>query len=83
MKYYHEVGSPGLVRESPADRFNLPIDSLRNEELLSVLIGYPIDKAREIIEEYSLSVLANFDYAELKKITSPKKARIGSVNLTV
>jgi DNA repair protein RadC len=76
MKYDNEVGSPGLIRESPTERFNLPVDSLRNEELLSVLIGYPIEKAREIIQEHSLSTLANCNYEELKKIISPKKARL-------
>jgi DNA repair protein RadC len=76
MKYDHEVGSPGLVRESPAERFHLPVEALRNEELLSVLIGCPVEKAREIIANHSLSVLANSDYTELKEIVSPKRARI-------
>ena len=76
MKYDNEVGSPGLVRESPAERFHLPIESLRNEELLSVLIGCPIEKAREIIEKNSLVTLGNTNYEELRRIVSHKRARI-------
>ena len=76
MKYDNEVGSPGLVRESPAERFNLPVESLRNEELLSVLIGCPIEKAREIIEKNSLITLGNTNYEELRRIVSHKRARI-------
>ncbi len=76
MKYDNEIGSPSIIKESPAKRFNLPVESLRNEELLAVLIGCPVEKAREIIEEHSLSVLADSNYEELKKILSPKKARI-------
>ena len=76
MKYDNEVGSPGLVRESPVERFHLPIESLRNEELLAVLIGCPIEKAREIIEKNSLVTMGNTNYDELKRITSRKRARI-------
>ena len=76
MKYDNEVGSPGLVRESPADRFHLPIESLRNEELLAVLIECSVEKAREIIETHSLSTLATPHYDELRKIISSKRARI-------
>ena len=76
MKYNNEVGSPGLVRESPAKRFHLPIESLRNEELLSVLIGCPVEKAREIIERNSLTTLGTTNYDELRRIVSRKRARI-------
>ena len=76
MKYANEVGSPGLVRESPAQRFDLPIESLRNEELLSVLIACPVEKAREIIEKNTLTTLGNTDYDELTRIVSRKRARI-------
>ncbi len=76
MKYDHEVGSPGLVRESPAERFHLPVESLRNEELLSVLVECPIENARKIIEEHSLSTLAATNYDDLKKILPSKKARV-------
>ena len=76
MKYDTEVGSPGLVRESPAERFHLPIESLRNEELLSVLIGCPVEKAREIIEKNTLITLGNTNYDELRRIVSRKRARI-------
>ncbi len=76
MKYDNEVGSPGLVRESPVERFHLPIESLRNEELLAVLIGCPIEKAREIIEKNSLITLGNTNYEELRRIVSNKRARI-------
>ena len=76
MKYNTEVGSPGLVRESPAERFHLPIESLRNEELLSVLIGCPVEKAREIIEKNTLTTLGNTNYDELRRIVSHKRARI-------
>ena len=76
MKYDNEVGSPGLVRESPAERFHLPIESLRNEELLAVLIECSVEKAREIIETHSLSTLATPHYDELRKIISSKRARI-------
>ena len=76
MKYNTEVGSPGLVRESPAERFHLPIESLRNEELLSVLIGCPVEKAREIIEKNTLITLGNTNYDELRRIVSRKRARI-------
>ena len=76
MKYDNEVGSPGLIRESPVERFHLPVESLRNEELLSVLVGYPIEKAREIIEKNSLATLGNSNYEELSRIISRKRARI-------
>ena len=70
MKYDNEVGSPGLVRESPVERFHLPIESLRNEELLSVLIGCPVEKAREIIEKNSLITLGNTHFEELSSNSS-------------
>ena len=76
MKYDTEVGSPGLVRESPAERFHLPIESLRNEEHLAVLIACPVEKAREIIEKNSLITLGNTNYDELRRIVSSKRARI-------
>ena len=76
MKYDNEVGSPGLVRESPAERFHLPVEALRNEELLAVLIECPVEKAREVIEKNTLSTLATPHYDELKKIVSSKRARI-------
>jgi len=76
MKYDNEVGSPGLVRESPVERFHLPIESLRNEELLSVLTGCPVENAREIIEKNSLTTLGNTHYEELRRIVSSKRARI-------
>ena len=76
MKYDNEVGSPGLIRESPVERFHLPVESLRNEELLSVLIGCPVEKAREIIEKNSLVTLGNTNYDELRRIVSRKRARI-------
>ena len=76
MKYTNEVGSPGLVRESPAERFHLPVESLRNEELLAVLIACPVEKAREIIENNSLVTLGNTNYDELTRIVSRKRARI-------
>lgn len=74
--YIREVGPPSLIRETPAERFHLPAESLRNEELLAVLVDYPIEKAREIIETHSLSTLGTACYDELKKITSCKRARI-------
>ena len=76
MNYDNEIGSHSIIKESPAKRFNLPVESLRNEELLSVLISSSLEMAREIIEDHSLSFLANSNYEELKKITTPKKARI-------
>ena len=76
MKYDSEVGSPGLVRESPAERFHLPVESLRNEELLAVLIACPVEKAREIIEKNTLTTLGNTNYDELTRIVSSKRARI-------
>jgi len=76
MKYDNEVASPGLVRESPAERFHLPVESLRNEELLSVLIACPVEKAREIIEKNTLITLGNTNYDELRRIVSSKRARI-------
>jgi hypothetical protein len=79
MKYDHEVGSPGLVRESPAERFHLPVEALRNEELLSVLIGCPVEKAREIIANHSLSVLANSDYRQREHALSSR--RLNSPNV--
>ena len=76
MTYNNEVGAPGLVRESPVERFHLPVESLRNEELLSVLIACPVEKAREIIENNSLTTLGNTNYDELRRIVSRKRARI-------
>ena len=76
MKYANEVGAPGLVRESPVERFHLPVEALRNEELLSVLIGCPVEKAREIIEKNTLTTLGNTNYDELRRIVSRKRARI-------
>ncbi len=76
MKYDNEVGSSGLVRESPAERFHLPVESLRNEELLAVLIECSIEKAREIIEKNTLTTLGNTNYDELRRIISRKRARI-------
>ena len=75
MRYDHEVGSPGLVRESPAERFHLPMESLRNEELLSVLVECSIEKARHLIETHSLSTLGTASYDDLKKIIPCKRAR--------
>jgi len=76
MKYDNEVGAPGLVRESPVERFHLPVEALRNEELLAVLIECSVEKAREVIVKNTLSTLATPHYDELKKIVSPKRARI-------
>ena len=75
MNYNNDIGSADCFRESMSKKFNVPVESLRSDELLSVLISSQIEKAREILEKHSLSILVNADYQELIKMVSPKTAR--------
>ena len=43
MTYDHEVAPAGIVREVTAERFDAPVASLRNEELLAVLVDESVD----------------------------------------
>jgi DNA repair protein RadC len=76
MTYNHEVAPAGIVREVTAERFDAPVASLRNEELLAALVNVPIDKARKLIQDHTLAGLANEGYHALQQITTARRARI-------
>lgn len=76
MRYDCNVAPPSLLRELPDTTPDVPVDSMRTEQLLATLIRCSLDQARDILEKTPLPELSRADYATLTAVMAPRRARL-------